>query len=88
MKLQGESYSIYNDCYGVDPRNPIIETGSITLDESHIIFHARKIKQASFLQGGASSQTLIVLLKSDTKLHLRYGKSIFKFKKVDSGRAL
>ncbi|MBQ4836585.1 hypothetical protein [Pseudoalteromonas luteoviolacea] len=88
LKLQGERYSIYNDCYGTDPRHPIIETGNIILNENHITFHTRSINQDSFLQRGTNSIKLIVLLKTDAKLHLRYGKSIFKFKKVDKKKSL
>ncbi|MEH6638605.1 MAG: hypothetical protein V7717_04980 [Porticoccaceae bacterium] len=83
LELRDQSYTIFNDCYGFDPRNPVIETGQIEKEEEYIYFSSRKVKQVSFLQDGTTSLKLKVLLKTDSDFHLQSGLKIFKFKIIN-----
>lgn len=80
LNIQGESYIIFNDCYGFDPKEPIIETGKIAWEGDYISFLYRKVRQRSFLQGDAKSQKLKVLKNNGSELHLQDESRVFKFK--------
>ena len=83
LELRNESYSIFNDCYGFEPKEPIIETGKIEIDGEYISFLYRKVQQRSFLQGDAKSQKLKILVKTSNELHLQDGSRIFRFKIIN-----
>ncbi|WP_125561731.1 hypothetical protein [Pseudoalteromonas rubra] len=82
LKLKGGNYRIYNDCYGFDPKEPIIESGNIEFDNDYFYFFNRKVNQPSFLQNGAQSQKLKVLLRNKHELNLQKGTRVFIFKRI------
>ncbi|MBQ4810263.1 hypothetical protein J8M20_02900 [Pseudoalteromonas luteoviolacea] len=82
LEFNGDNYIIYNDCYGFDPREPIIESGHIETDNDYVYFLNRKVKQQSFLQGHTKSQKLKILLRNEHELNLQRGSRIFMFKRI------
>lgn len=78
IEFSSVTYEILNDCYGEDPRYPVIETGSYSIEKDFIVFTERQPKQESFLSGDAKSQNL-ELHRSDDSIKLVDGSNIFYF---------
>jgi hypothetical protein len=79
LVLSESMYEIYNDCYGFDPRNPIVDSGNIERNEGVITFTKRTIKQPSFL-GEEGNKEFEVLIKTEKELSIRSGDVIHSFK--------
>ncbi len=82
LELSGNNFIIFNDCYGLDPKEPIIETGKVEIGNNYFFFSDRKIKQQSFLQENTKRQKLKVLLKTKDELKLQSGTKVFMFKRI------
>jgi hypothetical protein len=83
LELNESSYVIFNDCYGVDPKNPIIESGALNREGEYLSFWQRKVKELSFLTGDAKSQRLKVLEGSSNELHLLGESRLFIFRQYN-----
>ena len=80
LEVNEASYVILNDCYGLDPKNPIIESGSFTSGDGYFSFLLRKVEQPSFLKGDSKSKKFRTLKSPNDELHLQDGSRVFKFR--------
>ena len=78
LVLSASKYEIYNDCYGFDPRNPIVESGNIERNEGIITFSDRTIEQPSFL-GEEGNKEFEILVKTEKELSIKAGEVIHSF---------
>jgi len=81
IEFDESRYIILNDCYGFNPKHPVIEMGVIIKTGNAITFLERNIKQQSFLQHGDKPQTYNVTTNTIDKLYLQKGSVVYKFKK-------
>ena len=72
LSFNGEGrYVIFNDCYGLDPRNPIVETGQFILNNgapASIEFVNRKLEGGFDFLGRASGNKVVINRLSDLDL--------------------
>lgn len=78
-------YEVFNDCYGFDPRSPVIDSGRFEEIDGHFIFSERKIEQPSFL-GGRGVMSFEVISKTNTALRIRTGSITHTFKTYSSAK--
>ena len=80
LVVKEASYIILNDCYGIDPKNPIIESGRFKSENGYFSFIQSKIDQPSFLKGDSISKKFKVLKSPGDELHLKDKSKVFKFR--------
>lgn len=74
-----EKYVIFNDCYGLDPKYPVIETGRYENKEGFISFIQREPTQQSFL-GEDTRDRKLTLERKYSSVRLSDGAITFYFK--------
>ena len=80
IELNNGTYIIYNDCYGFDPVNPVIETGNYRIEGNSIFFKNRNSKVESFLGKNSENQCLEIKSKTKEELHLKNENHAFRFR--------
>jgi len=80
LEINEANYVILNDCYGFDPKNPIIESGSFDSEDGYLSFSQRKVEQPSFLKGNSKSKKFRILKSPSDELHLQGESRVFKFR--------
>ena len=81
LEINQANYVILNDCYGFDPKNPIVESGNIDSEDGYLSFLQRKVEQPSFLKGDPESKRFKMLKSSSDELHLQDETRVFKFRR-------
>jgi len=76
--FSGSEYEVINDCYGINPRKPVIDSGSFEIKDGYFIFTDRKNEHSSFFGSGATGKFEIIL-KTENELHIRVGDIIHEF---------
>jgi len=91
VKFTKHEYSIFNDCYGNKPTNPIIEYGSYKIKDQFLLFERNEIiKNHSFLGNGLAAKVNTQMIRNNTKeMEIKINeKSIFFKSKLPSNNAL
>lgn len=81
IELEESRYTIFNECYGVDPRNPVVEIGSYKLIENQVSFFEEYSSHESFVSIGSGIRKFKVQKNGKSLLLIR-GEEVVHFKKL------
>lgn len=74
------NYRILNDCYGQDPKNPVIESGIAVVNEEAVSFTDREVFQSTFVGAGQRNVQFKRSRVGDDLLHLSNESGTFYFR--------
>ncbi len=78
--IDKSEYEILNDCYGLDPKHPVIESGVVVMEKDAVSFVDREVSESTFLGEGQRNVQFKRSRVGDGILHLSNGSDIFYFR--------
>ncbi|WP_298445769.1 hypothetical protein [uncultured Ferrimonas sp.] len=85
IKFESNKYYIFNDCYGFDPKNPIIESGEFKKRNNVYHLFNRQIEQQSFLLNKSATVDLKVTFQPNGEVVFKNGSNHNVFKLIRLG---
>ena len=77
--IDGGSYEVLNDCYGMEPKHPVVESGRIEQSESSVSFIDRAVDQPVFIGDGDDDVEFSVVERGGDYIVLGLDSRLYRF---------